>query len=184
MKNKSKTIVIGVTGGIASYKTCEAVRLLIKEGHAVHVVMTEHAQKFVTPLTFQTLTGNPVATDMFKLMQESEIGHIKLADSADVVLVCPATANIIAKAAHGICDDFLSTILLATKAPIIMAPSMNVNMWENPITQDNVNALNKRGVQFVGPDEGVLACGYAGKGRMSEPEKIVLAVNRVVKSSR
>ncbi len=176
MTKKQKNIVVAITGGIAAYKVCEVVRLLKKKGHDVHVMMTDHAQEFITPLTFQTLTGNPVATNMFQLSQESDIGHIKLADDADVVLVCPATANILAKAAHGICDDFVSTVLLATKAPILYAPSMNVNMWNHVATQENIQILKKRGADFIDPDKGELACGYEGKGRLANPEQIVSKV--------
>jgi phosphopantothenoylcysteine decarboxylase / phosphopantothenate---cysteine ligase len=178
--SKTKTIVVAVTGGIAAYKACEVVRLIRKKGHDVHVMMTEHAEQFVTSLTFQTLSGNPVATNMFELMQESQIGHIKLADEAALILVCPATANIIAKAATGICDDFVTTVLLATKASIVYAPSMNVNMWDNPITQKNVSVLANRGHHFIDPGEGELACGYTGKGRLAEPEEIVSKVLEIL----
>jgi len=179
---KQKKIVLGVTGGIACYKACEILRLLTKSGHDVNVMMSTGAQKFVTPLTFQTLSGHSVATDLFNLTQESEIGHITLADSADLILIAPATANILAKAAHGICDDLISTVLLATKAPIVFAPSMNVNMYENPITQENISTLKKQGRHIVDPDKGELACGWEGKGRLAEPESIVAEVARILKS--
>jgi len=180
-KKTGKTIVLGVCGGIAAYKACEVARLLIKSGHSVHVMMTKAATEFVTPLTFQALTGNPVATDLFSLTQESQIGHIQLADKADVVLIAPATANMIAKAAYGLCDDIVSTVLLATKAPIVFAPSMNVNMWENPITQENIARLRKLGRTIIDPDSGFLACGWEGKGRLAEPEAIVKAVHVLLK---
>ncbi|MFH1357186.1 MAG: flavoprotein [bacterium] len=183
-KSNSKTIIVAVTGGIAAYKACEVIRQLKKEGHDVHVMMTEHAEQFVTPLTFQTLSGNVVATNMFELMQGSQIGHIKLADEADLILVCPATANIIAKAACGICDDFVTTVLLATKALIVYVPSMNVNMWDNPITQKNVSVLGNRGHHFIEPGEGELACGYTGKGRLAEPELIVSKVLEILNNLR
>jgi phosphopantothenoylcysteine decarboxylase/phosphopantothenate--cysteine ligase len=178
---KTKTILLGVCGGIAAYKACEIARLLIKSGHSVHVMMTKAATEFVTPLTFQALTGNPVATDLFSLTQESQIGHIQLADKADVVLIAPATANMLAKAAYGLCDDIVSTVLLATKAPIIFAPSMNVNMFENPITQENMTKLRKLGNTMIEPDSGFLACGWEGKGRLAEPEVIIKAVHVLLK---
>src|SRR5215470_1458421 len=127
-----KTVVVGLSGGIACYKGAELVRALVKEKARVHVIMTRGAQQFITPLTLQTLSGHPVGTDTFDLTQESEIGHIRLADSADVLLIAPATANVIAKLAHGIADDLLSTVALATRAPVVVAPAMNVNMFRNP----------------------------------------------------
>jgi len=180
-KKTGKTIILGVCGGIAAYKACEVARLLIKSGHSVHVMMTKAATEFVTPLTFQALTGNPVATDLFSLTQESQIGHIQLADKADVVLIAPATADMLAKAAYGFCDDIVSTVLLATKAPIIFAPSMNVNMFENPITQENMTKLRKLGNTMIEPDSGFLACGWEGKGRLAEPEVIIKAVHVLLK---
>jgi phosphopantothenoylcysteine decarboxylase/phosphopantothenate--cysteine ligase len=171
-----RRVVLGVTGGIACYKACEVVRLLVQAGAQVRVVMTAGAQQFVTPLTLQTLSGHPVATDTFDLGQESEIGHIRLADEADVVLVAPATANALAKMAHGIADDLLGTVLLATRAPVVVAPAMNVNMWEHPATRDNMERLRARGVHVVGPASGMLACGWDGAGRLAEPAEIVEAV--------
>lgn len=168
----SKTIVLGISGGIACYKSCELVRLFKKEGHDVHVIMTRAAQEFVTAMTFQTLSQNPVATNLFDLTEEQKIGHIEIADKADVMLVAPATANLIAKAAHGICDDVLTTVLLTTKAPKILAPSMNVNMYENPITQENLRKLESFGFRIIPPESGELACGWEGLGRMAEPKKI------------
>src|SRR5512142_3336976 len=143
MANNGSTpsIVVGVTGGIACYKAVELVRLLVKEGFATHVIMTHGAMQFVTPLTFQTLSGRPVATDTFSLTQESEIGHINLADWADVFVIAPATANIIGKMAGGIADDLLTTVILATKAPVLIAPAMNIHMFENPIVQENMLKL-------------------------------------------
>jgi phosphopantothenoylcysteine decarboxylase/phosphopantothenate--cysteine ligase len=170
---KSKTIILGVTGGIAAYKSCEIVRLMVKAGAEVHVILTKAGAEFVTPLTLQTLSKNPVHTEMFDLLREMEAGHVSLADRADAVLIAPATADIIAKAAHGIADDLLTTMLLATKAPVAFAPSMNVNMWENPITQENVRKLVERGWHMIEPDEGELACGYEGKGRLPDPAAIV-----------
>src|SRR5712692_1537815 len=133
---QGKSVVLGLSGGIASYKGAELVRALVKDNARVRVIMTRGAQEFVTPLTLQTLSGSPVATDTFDLTQESEIGHIQLADSADVLVVAPATANVIAKLAHGIADDLLTTVALATRAPIVVAPAMNVNMYRNPIVQE------------------------------------------------
>ncbi len=175
-----RTIVVGMSGGIACYKACDVVRLLVRAGATVRVVMTAGAQQFVTPLTLQTLSGHPVATETFDLTQESEIGHIQLADRADLVLVAPATANVIAKMAHGIADDLLTTVLLATRAPVLVAPAMNVNMWEHPATRENVATLVRRGVQMVGPASGSLACGWEGAGRLSEPADVVDAVERLL----
>ena len=168
-------VVVGVTGSIAAYKACELVRLLVKRGDDVHVVMTEHARAFVTPLTFQTLSRNPVESDLFADPQDWKPGHISLAAAADLVVVAPATANILAKMAHGLADDLLSSTLLATKAPIVVAPAMNTGMWENPATQANVAALAARGVRVVQPDTGDLACGTSGTGRMAEPTEILSA---------
>lgn len=139
----------------------------------MQVMMSASALKFVTAMTFQALTGKPVATDLFDLTQESEIGHIKMADEAGIVVIAPATADILAKAAHGLCDDLISTVLLATQSPILMAPSMNVNMYENTITRENVSRLKKHGFHFIDPENGFLACGWEGKGRLAEPANIV-----------
>jgi phosphopantothenoylcysteine decarboxylase/phosphopantothenate--cysteine ligase len=168
-----KTIVLGVTGGIAAYKALEIVRLLVKDGARVRVIMTPNAQQFVTPLSFQTLSGNPVATETFSLTQESEIGHIRLADTADTILIAPATANVIAKLAYGLADDLLTTVLLATTAPVLIAPAMNVHMYAHPVVQENMRKLTSLGYRFIEPAEGFLACGYEGKGRLADPEDIV-----------
>lgn len=167
-----KRIVCGVTGGIAAYKAAELVRLLCKRRAEVHVVMTENARQFVAPLTFQTVSGQAVYTDMFAPYR-SEISHIALAALADLLIIAPATANIIAKIANGLADDLLSTVVLATAAPVLIAPAMNVKMWDNPATRQNVEKLRERGFHFVGPASGELACGYEGQGRMSEPEEIL-----------
>lgn len=180
MRLEGKTVLLGVSGGIACYKACELVRLLVGRGARVQVVMTAAAQQFVTPLTLQTLSGQPVATDTFSLTQESEIGHIRLADTADVVVIAPATANVIGKLANGIGDDLLTTILLATRAPLLVAPAMNVHMWEHAAVQENLARLTGRGARVVGPASGSLACGYEGAGRLSEPEAIVDEVLRVL----
>jgi len=168
-----KNIVLGVTGGIAAYKAAEIVRLLVKDGALVRVIMTSNAQEFITPLTLQTLSGNPVSTETFSLTQESEIGHIRLADSADLIVIAPATANLLAKLAHGQADDLLTTVLLATTAPVLIAPAMNVHMYAHPIVQENMRKLTGLGYGFVEPAEGFLACGYEGKGRLADPEDIV-----------
>ena len=169
----NRSIVLGIGGGIAAYKCCELARMLAREGASVHCVLTEAGARFVTPLTLQTLSGNPVHTDMWNLIQENEIGHVSLADRAELVLVAPATADLIAKVASGICDELLTTVICATKAPVVFAPSMNSNMWENPITQRNVALLKEYGYGFIEPAEGALACGYEGKGRLPEPAEIL-----------
>ncbi len=170
---KGKKIVLGVAGGIAAYKAAEFARLLVKGEADVHVVMTSNAQKFVTPLTFQTLSGNPVVTDPFRLLEDTRIGHIALADLAEIVVILPATANIIGKMAHGIADDFLSTMVMATKAPILIVPSMNVNMWENPALQKNIQTLLERGCHLMEPGEGELACHWYGKGRLPDLNEVL-----------
>ncbi len=175
MRLQDKAIVLGVSGGIAAYKSAEIVRLLVKAEATVRVVMTRHAQEFITPLTLQTLSGNPVATDTFDLTQESEIGHVRLADTADLVLIAPATANLLAKLAHGIADDLLTTVLLVTRAPVVVAPAMNVQMYAHPATQANLKTLRERGYAVVDPAEGDLACGYQGQGRLAEPAHLVEA---------
>lgn len=166
-------VVVGVTGGIAAYKACSVVSGLVKAGAEVHVIMTANAAKLVSPLTFQTLSKQRVSTDTFEAAVPFEVEHIALAQKADLFVVAPATANILAKAAHGLADDMLSTTLLAARVPVLFAPAMNTAMWENPATQENVALLKKRGFRMVGPDSGRLACGDSGAGRMSEPEEIV-----------
>lgn len=175
-----KVVLLGITGGIAAYKGAELARLLVKAGAEVHVVMTAHAQEFITPLTFQALTGNPVHTDLFNLYQEKEIGHISLADRADLVVVAPATANLIGKVAAGLADDLLTTTLMATKAPVLFAPAMNVNMWDNPICQRNQKQLLDAGYHFIEPVSGLLACGWEGKGKLPDPEDIFFAAQKLL----
>jgi len=170
---KGKKVVVGITGGIAAYKAAEFVRLLAKEEVDVHVVMTENAQKFIAPLTFQTLSGNPVVIDPFTLLEDAKIGHITLADLAELVVILPATANIIGKIANGIADDFLSTMVMATKAPVLFVPSMNVNMWENKALQKNIQTLLEMGYPLLEPGEGELACHWYGKGRLPELNEVV-----------
>jgi len=169
---RDKTIILGVSGGIAVYKAAELLRLYVKAGANVHVIMTRAAQEFVTPLTFQTLSGNPVHSELFNLIQEQEIGHISLADRADLIVVAPATANVIGKVASGIADDLLTTTLMASKAPVLFAPAMNVNMWENPLYRQNQEKLEQHGYRFVEPATGFLACGWEGKGKLPEPQTI------------
>jgi phosphopantothenoylcysteine decarboxylase/phosphopantothenate--cysteine ligase len=165
---KGREIILGVTGGIAAYKAAEFVRLLVKAEARVHVVMSHNAQEFITPLTFQTLSGNPVAIDPFALIEEEKIGHIALADLAELIVILPATANIIGKIANGIADDFLSTMVMASKAPVLFVPSMNVNMWENRALQKNIQILMEGGYHFMEPGEGELACHWYGKGRLAD----------------
>ncbi|MBC8017576.1 MAG: bifunctional phosphopantothenoylcysteine decarboxylase/phosphopantothenate--cysteine ligase CoaBC [Verrucomicrobia bacterium] len=169
---KNTQVVLGVTGGIAAYKAIELLRLLTKAGADVHVIMTRAAQEFVTPLTFQTLSANPVHTELFNLIAEREIGHIALADRADLCVIAPATANIIGKIAAGIADDMLTTTIMATKAPVLIAPAMNVNMYTNPIYRDNEDKLRRCGYLFVPPVTGALACGWEGDGKLAAPESI------------
>jgi phosphopantothenoylcysteine decarboxylase/phosphopantothenate--cysteine ligase len=175
-----KTVVLGVTGGIACYKAAALCSKLTQAGADVRVIMTESATKFVAPLTFQTLSRHDVAVDTFDEKDASVVSHIDLADRADLFVVAPATANIIAKLAHGLADDMLSTTLLATQAPVLLAPAMNVHMYAHPAVQTNMRLLSERGVSFVEPGEGPLACGYVGKGRLAEPEEIMAAIVRML----
>lgn len=170
---QGKKIVLGVTGGIAVYKAVDLVSRLRKAGCEVRVVMTDHAQQFVTPLTFKEISGNAVATSMWNANQEFNVEHIALANWADAFLVAPATANILAKMACGIADDLLSTTLLAAQAPIVVCPAMNTGMYQNPATQENIAKLQERGVTVMPPAVGHLACGTSGPGRLPEPQQIV-----------
>ena len=167
-----KKIILGVCGGIAAYKAIELLRLLTKAGAEVHVIMTRASQEFVAPLTFQTLSSNPVHTELFNLIAEREIGHISLADRADLFIIAPATANVIGKIAAGIADDMLTTTVMATKAPVLFAPAMNVNMFTNPIYRENEEKLRRFGYLFEAPVSGSLACGWEGEGKLASPESI------------
>jgi phosphopantothenoylcysteine decarboxylase/phosphopantothenate--cysteine ligase len=173
-------IGLGVSGGIGAYKAVEVTRLLQKRGHRVRAVMTRNARRFVGPLTFEAITREPVITTQFAPGMNSQIEHIALATDIDLLLVAPATANLIAKFAQGLADDFLSALYLATRAPVLLAPAMNTNMWEHPAVQENLARLAHRGVQFVDPGAGYLACGWMGKGRLAEPAEIADAVERVL----
>ncbi len=177
MSLKNKNIVLGITGGIAAYKSAELTRMLIKEGAKVRVVMTEAAQAFITPLTLQALSGEPVRSELFDSAHEAAMGHIELARWADLILIAPATANLIAKLTHGRADDLLSTLCLATEAPIAVAPAMNQQMWQSDATQDNMKQLQARDVVILGPASGDQACGETGPGRMLEPAAILAHVN-------
>jgi phosphopantothenoylcysteine decarboxylase/phosphopantothenate--cysteine ligase len=168
----AKSIVLGVTGSIAAYKAAELASLLVKQGHDVSVVMTHDATEFITPLTLQTLSKNPVTTSFYDEKESWRPGHIALADRANLFLIAPATANVIAELAHGLASHPLAAIALATRAPILIAPAMNGKMWEHPATQANVDILKSRGIEFIGPEEGMLACGYEGLGRLWKVDDI------------
>lgn len=167
---KNKTILLGVTGCIAAYKSATLASLLVKAGAEVHVIMTENATNFVNPITFETLTSNKCIIDTFDRDFEFDVKHVSLAQKADVIMVSPATANVIAKLAHGLADDMLTTTILASKAPKIISPAMNTGMYENPVTQDNMKTLEKYGMEVITPASGRLACGDVGAGKMPEPE--------------
>ncbi|EAX48612.1 phosphopantothenoylcysteine decarboxylase/phosphopantothenate--cysteine ligase [Thermosinus carboxydivorans Nor1] len=179
---KGKNIVLGVSGGIAVYKSVEIVSRLRKAGSSVHVIMTKSATKFVTPLTFREISGNPVVVDMWEEPKNWNVQHIALATLADLFLIAPATANIIGKIANGIADDMLSTTVMATQAPIVLAPAMNSNMYLNPIVQHNLQKLAELGYHIIEPATGMLACGVEGPGRLPEPEIIVAKVEELLRS--
>ena len=181
---KNKCIVVGVTAGIAAYKICQLVSSLKKQGNEVHVIMTKEAEKFVTPLTFQTLSNQKVITDMFTVDYTPDVHHVSLAKKADLFVVAPATANIIAKIAHGIADDMLTTTFLAATCPKLIVPAMNTNMLNNPITQDNIATCKKYGMHIMCSCAGYLACGDVGKGRLPEPEEIEDAIASIVETDR
>lgn len=184
MNLTGKEIVLGVTGGIAAYKSADLVSRLRHLGASVHVIMTQNATEFVQPLTFQTLSANQVVTDTFSAPEYWNVEHVALAKKAELFIIAPATANILAKMAHGIADDMLSTTVLATKAPILAAPAMNTGMWTANATQENIRILRQRGVRFIGPDSGLLACGDSGAGRMSEPAEIVEMASAILNRPR
>jgi phosphopantothenoylcysteine decarboxylase / phosphopantothenate---cysteine ligase len=175
-----KTIVVGICGGIAAYKAVEAVRRLVLAGATVYVIMTENATKFVTPLTFRTISGNPVATGIFDDPEKWDIKHISLSEKADLILVVPATANIIGKIASGIADDLLSSTIAAAHSPVLFAPAMNSRMYENPIVQANIAKLRGVGDHFIEPATGLLACGATGKGRLPDIDEIIKAVDSLI----
>jgi len=177
-----KIVVLGVCGSIAAYKAADLTSKLIKRQYSVFVVFTESAAQFVGPMTFQTLSKNPVTCGVFDERESWRPTHIDLADRANLFLVAPATANIIAKLALGICDDALTSIALATRAPILIAPAMNGKMWLHPATQQNIETLRKRGAEFLGPEEGMLACGYEGIGRLWNVDEIAARADEILRA--
>src|SRR5947208_13018887 len=183
-KSKSrnqKSVVLGVTGSIAASKSADLASLLVKQHHNVFIVMTADATEFIAPITLQALSKNPVMTSFFDEKENWRPGHIELADNADLLLIAPATANVIAELAHGLAGHPLTAIALATRAPILLAPAMNGKMWEHPATQENVEKLRSRGVEFIGPEEGMLACGYEGVGRLWKVEDIAFRAEFLVR---
>jgi len=173
---KGREIVVGVCGGIAAYKVADAVSKLVQAGAGVTVCMTPEATRFVTPLTFEALCARAVRTEIFDLVESSDPQHVALTERADLMLVAPATSNIIAKVAHGLCDDLVSLMVAAAACPVMFAPAMNNRMWENPVAKENVAKLEKLGYRFIGPEAGWLACRNVGPGRLAEPQAIVDAV--------
>ena len=176
LKVADKGVLLVIGGGVAAFKSLELIRLLRKDDVRVRCVLTEAGARFVTPLSVASLSGAEVHTDLFSLTQEAAMGHIELSRAADLIVVAPTTADLMAKAAHGLANDLASTILLATDAPVLMAPAMNVRMWEHAATRRNLQTLKADGVAFVGPREGVMACGEFGAGRLAEPEEIMAAI--------
>jgi phosphopantothenoylcysteine decarboxylase/phosphopantothenate--cysteine ligase len=177
---EQRRVLVAVSAGIAAYKIPELVRALRGAGHEVRCVLTRDAGRFVSPLVLQTLSGRPVRSDLFDASEEGEIDHIALADWAELVVVAPATAHLLARMAHGLADDLVTTLLLATRAPLLVAPAMNVQMWNHAATRRNVETLRGRGVSFLGPDAGELACGWQGEGRMSEPSDLAAEAGRLL----
>ena len=177
---KNKTVLLGVSGGIAAYKCASLASSLVKAGAAVHVIMTEHACNFINPITFETLTGNKCIVDTFDRNFQHNVEHVALAKKADVFLVAPATANVMAKLAHGLADDMLTTTFLASTCPKIVAPAMNTAMYENPITQDNLEILRRYGIEVIVPASGYLACGDTGSGKMPEPEVLFAYIEKAI----
>ena len=178
--SESRTILVGVTGSIAAFKAADLVSKLVKRGHEVHVVMTAAAAEFITPLTLRTLSRNPVLSSVFDETDSWRPGHIDLADRAHLFLIAPATANTIAALAHGLAHDALTEIALATEAPLLIAPAMNGKMWKHPATQANIAILQTRGVHFIGPEEGLLACGYEGLGRLWNVDEIIARAEQLL----
>jgi phosphopantothenoylcysteine decarboxylase / phosphopantothenate---cysteine ligase len=174
------TIILGVTGSIAAYKSADLVSKLKQRGGEVFAVMTVAAREFIAPLTFETLSGNPVYADLFEEQRQYSPVHISLAERADLMVIAPATANFLGKMAAGLADDLLSSVVMATRAPLIVAPAMNTGMYENRIVQENIKKLADMGVTFVGPESGYLACGYEGKGRMAAPDTIIREMEKVL----
>ena len=181
---KNKNMVIGITGGIACYKVCEIISYLVREGANVDVIMTKNATEFITPLTIETLSKNKVVTDMFEKKEHIEVEHISLARKADLILVVPATANIIGKVANGIADDMLSTTIMATTSKVVFAPAMNNEMYNNKIVQENIKKLKKYGYEFINPIEGNLACGYKAIGKLAKKETIIEFINKTLDGGR
>jgi phosphopantothenoylcysteine decarboxylase len=176
-----KTLVLGITGSIAAYKAADLASLLVKKGHDVHVIMSDSAQRFITPLTLQTLSKNPVMTGVFAEQEGWCPGHIELADRADLLLIAPASAAAIARLACGLAEDALTCVALATRAPLLIAPAMNGKMWSHPATVQNTEALRARGATFIGPDAGLLACGYEGAGRLWPVEEIAAQADEMLR---
>src|SRR5687767_5189016 len=177
---KGREVIVAVCGGIAAYKVADVVSKLVQLGAGVTVCMTREAQKFVTPLTFQALSGRPVRTDTFDLVESSDPQHIGLTERADLMLVAPATNNVIAKVAHGLCDDLVSLMVCAAACPVVFVPAMNTRMWDHPVAQENVAKLTSIGYRFIGPDPGWLACRNVGMGRLSDPQVIVEEVTTML----
>lgn len=183
-KQINKKIVLGVSGSIAAYKACDIVSSLKKMGYDIHVVMTDSAKQFVSEMTFWNLSGNNVVSDMWEKPAVFNVEHVSLAQSSQLILIAPATANIIAKIAHGICDDMLSTVCLAARCPVVIAPAMNTAMYENPVTQENIALLKKRGVYFIEPATGILACGDMGIGKLAPISDIAAFVNNMLSNNK
>ena len=176
-----KTVVLGITGSIAAYKACDLISMLKKSGKNVICIMTKDAEEFITPLTIETLTGNKAYISMFELPEKREIAHVALADKADIVVICPATANIIAKIKAGICDDLLTSTVVSSNSPILLAPAMNDKMYKNKITQKNIEELKKIGYNFIEPIKGNLACGRQGIGHLADLNTILNRINKILK---
>lgn len=174
------TIILGVTGSIAAYKSADLVSKLKQRGGEVFAIMTVAAREFIAPLTFETLSGNPVYMDLFEKQRQYSPVHISLAERADLLVIAPATANFIGKMAVGLADDLLSSVVMATRAPLLIAPAMNIGMYENPIVQSNIKKLGDQGVTFIGPESGYLACGYEGRGRMASTDKIISEMEEIL----